>query len=148
MDSMNPISNKSKSLRYVLIADDDLDDQELIRDALLENNMSEDKMQWVNDGEELMSALRHAVHLPSLIILDLNMPKKDGKTALLEIRADQHLRHIPVIIFSTSDSSDDILDCYNIGSNTYMTKPSKYQELVDTMADVISYWGLRARIAD
>ena len=148
MNSASLLSNRSTSLRYVLIADDDLDDQELIKEALLENNLNEDKMQWVNDGVELMSTLRATAILPSLIILDLNMPRKDGKTALLEIKADQSLKHIPIIIFSTSDSSDDILDCYNFGSNTYITKPTKYKELVDTMADVISYWGNRARIAD
>lgn len=130
---------------YLLIADDDIDDQELIKDALIENHLDMDKVKWVNDGEELMSSLINVEKLPSLILLDLNMPRKDGRKALAEIKGSALFRHIPVIIFSTSESLEDIRQCYDLGSNTYITKPKTYQELVDTMSDIIRYWGARAK---
>jgi len=135
------------SISYVLVVDDDVDDQMLICDALSDSKLGNDKVKCVNDGEELMVALREAKTLPSFILLDLNMPKKDGRTALLEIKQDQRLRHIPVIIFSTSSTQTDIKDCYFRGSNTYITKPHSYKDLVDTMGDILQYWTTRAQIA-
>ncbi|MGB3725634.1 MAG: response regulator [Glaciecola sp.] len=139
-------TNNTMKFDYLLVADDDIDDQELIKDALLENHLAAEKVQWVNDGEELMNVLDNTNKLPSLILLDLNMPRKDGRKALEEIKNNQQLKHIPVIIFSTSESIDDIKTCYNLGTNTYITKPHSYKELVDAMADIIRYWGARAQI--
>jgi len=131
---------KLRSLSYILIADDDLDDQELLKDAFTDNSVDENKLKFVNDGFELLDALAKATILPSLILLDLNMPRKSGKEALVEIRSSEKLRHIPIIIFTTSDSDIDIKQCYTLGSNAYMTKPSQYQELVDSMQLLIQYW--------
>ncbi len=131
---------------YLLVADDDIDDQELIKDALSDNNLDLQKVKWVNDGEELMILLNKTTQLPSLILLDLNMPRKDGRKVLSEIKNSITLKHIPVVIFSTSESLEDIRDCYELGSNTYITKPNTYQELVDTIADIMKYWGSRAQI--
>ncbi|WP_395339196.1 response regulator [Ningiella sp. W23] len=135
-------------INYVLIADDDLDDQVLIRDALIECGHSEDKIKFVLDGEELISALEHASKLPDLILLDLNMPRKGGKEVLNEIRSNSKLRLIPIVMLSTSDSDTDIKECYALGSNTYITKPRLYSELLESMEALTSYWFTHATLID
>ena len=121
-------TKKLRSVSYILVADDDLDDQELIRDALVENNVDENKI------------------LPSLILLDLNMPRKGGKEALVELKKSERYRHIPIIIFTTSDSEIDIKQCYSLGTNAFMTKPSSYFDLVESMKMLTQYWLVQARI--
>ncbi|KJY89874.1 response regulator [Pseudoalteromonas piscicida] len=128
------------SVNYILVADDDFDDQELIRDAFEDNGVMEAKLQFVSDGVELIEKLNSTELLPSLIILDLNMPRKSGKDVLAEMRGAANLKHIPVIMFSTSDSEIDIKQCYLLGANSYMTKPSQYHELVDSMKSLLSFW--------
>jgi len=139
-------TNKYNAISYILAADDDLDDQELIKDALSDSDFNTDKLRFVSDGEELMSTLINADSLPSIILLDLNMPKKNGREALAEIKANTSLRHIPVIIFSTSDSTLDIKECYSLGTNAYMTKPNNYKDLVETMQILLDYWIGRSQI--
>ena len=146
MFSNQLFSTKLRALSYILIADDDLDDQELIRDALVENNIDAKKLQFVGDGVELIQALERAQTLPSLILLDLNMPRKGGKEVLTEIRHSDKFRHIPIIIFSTSDSDLEIKQCYSLGSNAFMTKPLQYQDLVESMKMLTQFWIGQARL--
>lgn len=135
-----------RALSYILVADDDLDDQELIQDALADNNISADKIHFVNDGEELMSYLNSAEKLPCMILLDLNMPRKSGREALLEIKQDPLLKQVPVVMFTTSDSEVDIKECNFNGSNAYLTKPNNYLDLVDLMKDLVAFWFIRAQL--
>ncbi|MTI19875.1 response regulator [Fulvivirga sp. RKSG066] len=131
----------------IIIAEDDADDRLLIEDALNENAISSDDLVFVEDGEELLDKLKDNVNAPSMVFLDLNMPKKDGRQALKEIKEDDRFKHIPVIVFSTSNSADDIITSYKNGVNTYFTKPSKYSDLLEIIKSVKSYWWEKARLA-
>ena len=134
--------NAGKPIR-ILIADDDADDRLLIGDALEEARLS-NPVDFVEDGVELMDYLKHEgkyagrtdEFLPGIILLDLNMPRKDGRTALQEIRADEKLRRIPIVVLTTSKSEEDILKTYNLGVNSFITKPVTFDNLVE-LAKVI-----------
>lgn len=131
----------------LLIADDDQDDRYMIREALEENRLSND-IRFVFDGEELMDYLlrkgRYANPLhsptPGLILLDLNMPKKDGREALAEIRLDPLLRSIPVVILTTSQAEEDIVRSRNLGADGYITKPVTFEGLVEALREMNRYW--------
>ena len=131
----------------IVIAEDDADDRLLIEDALNENDIASSNLVFVRDGEELLQALQKNSKSPSLVFLDLNMPRKDGRQALKEIKQNKELKHIPVIVFSTSSSVDDIRTSYQNGVNTYFTKPAKYTELVEIIATVKAYWWDKAALA-
>ncbi|MFA3790659.1 response regulator [Aliiglaciecola sp. SL4] len=146
MNDMSLVTKNLRAVNHILVAEDDLDDQELIRDALTENKLAMEKIKFAQDGEELISLLNSAEVLPSLILLDLNMPRKSGREALEEIKRDPKLKHIPVIIFTTSDSEIDIKECYFLGSNAYLTKPNNYFDLVVLMKDLINFWFCQAQI--
>lgn len=135
-----------KNISYILVADDDLDDQDLIKDALLESDLPQDKLRFVNDGEELLQTLAKATILPNLILLDLNMPRKSGLEALSEMRLNPELKHIPVVVFTTSSEQHDIRQSYLTGSNAFMTKPSTYVELLEAMQSFLSYWLVKAKV--
>lgn len=122
------------------IAEDDPDDQLLMMDALTEIEVPAADITFVPDGQELIRMLSSISQLPSLILLDLNMPKMDGREALKEIKGNQALHHIPVIVFTTSTSEDDIAMTYRCGGNSYFTKPSLFTDLVDTLATIKKYW--------
>ena len=135
----------------ILMADDDPDDRLLVRDALGECEPSAkiaERMRFVNDGEDLMDYLlrrgRHsdpsASPRPDLILLDLNMPRKDGREALREIRADGELRDIPVVVFTTSRAETDIKLVYGLGANSFVTKPVSFESLVNTLSVLSRYW--------
>ena len=131
----------------ILVADDDPDDRMLVKDALSETQ-SPAELQMVVDGEDLLDCLHRrgkyqasgASHLPDLILLDLNMPRKDGREALREIKSDPVLRRIPIIVLTTSKSEDDIERTYDLGVNAFISKPSSFQLLVETMATLTKYW--------
>lgn len=131
----------------IIIAEDDADDRLLIEDALNENNIDSKDLMFVDDGEALIEVLDSNTNSPCMVFLDLNMPKKDGRQALKEIKEDKRFKHIPVIVFSTSNSVDDIKTSYQNGVNTYFTKPSKYSDLVEILRTVKSYWWEKARLA-
>lgn len=131
----------------IIIAEDDADDRLLIEDALNENNIDSKDLMFVDDGEALIELLDSNTNSPCMVFLDLNMPKKDGRQALKEIKEDKRFKHIPVIVFSTSNSVDDIKTSYQNGVNTYFTKPSKYSDLVEILRTVKSYWWEKARLA-
>ncbi|MEW6468761.1 MAG: response regulator [Bacteroidota bacterium] len=131
----------------ILLADDDAEDRMLIIDALQESRLK-NKIQEVENGEELMQYLhnkgrfadRKKYPKPGLILLDLNMPKKDGREALKEIKEDKKLRAIPIIILTTSKAEEDILKTYNLGVNSYITKPVTFSAMVDVMKALNKYW--------
>lgn len=131
----------------ILIADDDEDDRLMAEEAFIESRLA-NELNFVQDGEELMDYLkargnytdRKDKPLPGLILLDLNMPKKDGREALTEIKADPVLRQIPVIVLTTSKSEEDIISTYNLGIDSYITKPVTFAGLVEVMRTLSMYW--------
>jgi CheY-like chemotaxis protein len=131
----------------ILLADDDAEDRMLIIDALEESRLK-NKVQEVENGEELMDYLlnrgkfsdKKKYPAPGIILLDLNMPKKDGREALKEIKEDKNLRSIPIIILTTSKAEEDILKTYNLGISSYITKPVTFVAMVDVMKTLNKYW--------
>ena len=131
----------------ILLADDDPDDRKLTQDAFTENRLV-NVLHCVEDGEELMEYLRRQgryadqkdAPLPGLILLDLNMPRKDGREALKEIKADPALRRIPVVVLTTSKAEEDILRTYDLGVNSYVTKPVTFKSLVELVKVLGRYW--------
>jgi CheY-like chemotaxis protein len=135
----------------ILMADDDPDDRLLVKDALAECHPEQrlaERVRFVDDGEELMDYLvrrgKFTDHAssprPDLILLDLNMPRKDGREALREIRAHPELRRIPVVVFTTSKADTDISLIYELGANSFVTKPVAYDALVNTLGVMSRYW--------
>jgi CheY-like chemotaxis protein len=131
----------------ILMADDDADDRLLTQDAMTDARVIND-LHFVTDGEELMEYLyrrgRYADAVsaprPGLILLDLNMPKKDGREALKDIKADPDLRRIPVVILTTSKAEEDIYRSYDLGANSFITKPVTFEGLVELMRVMGRYW--------
>ena len=131
----------------ILMADDDADDRLLAKDALAECKITGD-LRFVENGEELIEYLhRRGKYLqadsaprPGLILLDLNMPKKDGREALKEIKVDPELRTIPVVILTTSRADTDIGRIYDLGANSFIAKPVSFDSLVDVMKTLCRYW--------
>ena len=138
---------KTNNVIEILIADDDAEDRMLITDALKESRVR-NNVQCVENGEDLMQLLRNKgkytdkkkFPLPGIILLDLNMPKKDGREALKEIKADKKLCSIPVIVLTTSKAEQDIVKTYNLGVNSFITKPVSFSALVDVMKTLNKYW--------
>ncbi len=130
----------------ILIAEDDPEDRMLTMEALDESRISH--FHFVEDGEELMNYLYNrgiyqdamSYPRPRLILLDLNMPRKDGREALQEIKKDPGLRRIPVVVLTTSKADEDIVRSYNLGVNSFITKPVSYAGLVEVMATLSKYW--------
>lgn len=131
----------------LLMADDDEEDRLLTRDALAETRLH-NQIYFVEDGEELMDYLQRRGRYrdprnsprPGLILLDLNMPRKDGYEALQEIRADPSLRPIPVVVLTTSSAEEDILRSYELGVNSFISKPVTFNKLVEIMEVLERYW--------
>ena len=131
----------------ILIAEDDAEDRMLVKEALDESRLT-NQMQFVENGEELMDYLhnrgkyadKQKYPTPGLILLDLNMPKKDGREALKEIKGDDHLRVIPVVVLTTSKAEEDILRTYDLGVSSFITKPVTFASLVDVMKTLSKYW--------
>ena len=131
----------------ILMADDDADDRMLTKDALQESRVL-NELRFVEDGEELMEYLtRRGKYVnaddsprPGLILLDLNMPKKDGREALKEIKSDPNLRRIPVVIMTTSKAEEDIFRSYDFGASSFITKPVTFDRLVELMRTLGEYW--------
>ena len=128
---------------FVLVAEDDEDDSLLIREALAENGLNWE-LHYVTDGLELMDYLRRCANrdqpgappFPDLILLDLNMPRKDGRETLREISANPLFRNIPIAVLTTSSEPDDVRLCRSLGAGTFFTKPSAYSEWVEKMGAV------------
>jgi CheY-like chemotaxis protein len=131
----------------ILMADDDPDDCLLVSKAFKTSKLCND-LRFVRDGEELMDYLYRrgkyeeisTAPRPGLILLDLNMPKKDGREALKEIKEDAGLREIPIVVLTTSKEEEDVLKSYDLGANSYITKPVTFEGLVDVVKSLGKYW--------
>lgn len=131
----------------ILMADDDPDDRELTREALEECRLL-NPLHCVADGEELLDYLRRrgrfgepgAAPTPGIILLDLNMPKMDGREALAEIKADPELRHLPVVVLTTSKEEEDVVRSYDLGASSVITKPVSFEGLVEVARTLGAYW--------
>ncbi|MBC7553250.1 MAG: response regulator [Taibaiella sp.] len=130
---------------FILIAEDDADDRFLLNAAFEENGFK-DRLEFVENGVELLEYLHnlaqseHSPRMPSFILLDLNMPKKDGREVLREIKQSQHFKKIPVIIFSTTNNEQEMRRCYELGANSYITKPNSFENLIKTVSVLRGYW--------
>jgi len=131
----------------ILMADDDADDRLLAADALAEARLN-NELRFVEDGEELMDYLNRrgrwsapgAAPRPGLILLDLNMPRKDGREALREIKAHPELRRIPVVVLTTSRAEEDVLRSYDLGASSFISKPVTFEGLVSAMKALGRYY--------
>jgi two-component system response regulator len=131
----------------ILMADDDADDRLMTKEAFEESRLVND-LRFVEDGEELMNYLKRRGKYadpalsprPGLILLDLNMPKKDGREALREIKSDPNLKHIRIIILTTSKAEEDIFRTYDLSAASYITKPVTFESLVEVVRALGKYW--------
>ena len=138
----------------VVIAEDDPDDRLLIEDALKEASRRSVEVVFVNDGADLLDYLHRRgpyagagpAHAPELVLLDLNLPRKDGLQALAEIKRDEALRAIPVVVLTTSQSPEHVARSYELGGNGYITKPDSYKDLVQVMVNLERYWFQTVRL--
>jgi CheY-like chemotaxis protein len=139
--------NRNPTSIVILVADDDAEDRMLVRDALEESRLA-NMVHFVEDGEELMDYLRNRGKYadknqypsPGLILLDLNMPRKDGREAVKEIKSDPYLRIIPVVVLTTSKAEEDILKTYDLGVSSFITKPVTFTSMVEIMRTLGKYW--------
>ncbi|MFN0017643.1 MAG: response regulator [Pirellulaceae bacterium] len=131
----------------ILMADDDADDRQMTREAFDHCRVAND-LRFVEDGEELMDYLHHREQFkdtkqsprPGLILLDLNMPLKDGREALREIKANPRFKSIRVVVMTTSKAEEDILRSYQLGAESFITKPVTFTALVDVINTMGRYW--------
>jgi CheY-like chemotaxis protein len=139
--------NEDRNHLCLLLADDDPDDRMLTRRALTKSRLA-NSLYTVEDGEELMQYLRREGKYsdpaesprPALILLDLNMPRKDGREALKEIKEDPYLRRIPVVVLTTSEAEHDILRSYDLGVNAFVTKPVTFEGLASAIRRIGDFW--------
>lgn len=131
---------------HILLVDDDEDDRFLTREAF-QMHYPGSQISFAEDGEDMLDFLQrrgsHAndMHpLPDLILLDLNMPRKDGREALREIKASEQLRHIPIVVLTTSDARADVETSYYNGANSFITKPPTFQRLSEVTKTIGQYW--------
>lgn len=132
----------------ILMADDDEEDRMLTQEAMTDARLAND-MRFVVDGQDLMDYLRHEGEYangrteaprPGIILLDLNMPKKDGREALAEIKSDAELRRIPVVVLTTSRAEEDVFRTYDLGVNSFISKPVTFAGLVEVLRAWSRYW--------
>jgi len=131
----------------ILMADDDADDRRLTKEAFEESRLV-NNLRFVENGEELLDYLKHRGKFaadeksprPGLILLDLNMPRLDGRAALKELKSDPDLRTIPVVILTTSKADEDVYRSYDLGVNSYIVKPVTFEALVDILQTLEKYW--------
>lgn len=131
---------------FILIAEDDADDRFLLQTVFAEKGYTE-KIEFVENGIELLSFLNNKAKqktieadYPVFILLDLNMPKKDGREALQEIKQHAVFKKIPVVVFTTTNNDNEIKRCYELGANTYVVKPVSFDALIKVVDDIRSYW--------
>ncbi len=139
--------NETLKSCVVLLAEDDSDDQLLVKDAMTECGWNGD-LRCVENGQELLDYLLRrgkydqaaSAPRPGLILLDLNMPRVDGREALRQIKADANLRRIPVVVFTTSKADTDISALYDLGANSFVSKPVRFDALVSIIRALEQYW--------
>ena len=127
----------------LVLADDDEDDRLMAREALAVSRLT-NPLDEVSDGMELLEYLRGCLErkdpLPGLILLDLNMPRMDGREALAEIKSNPELRRIPIVVLTTSKAEEDIFRTYDLGVNSFISKPIRFEGLVEIMTQIGQYW--------
>lgn len=140
------MTTAAKDAIVILMADDDDDDFVLTQKALKESKLL-NRLVRVRDGEELLDYLLQkgdytdaTVERPGVILLDLNMPRKDGREALKEIKSNPDLNDIPVVVFTTSKAEEDIYKSYKLGVNSFITKPVTFENLISVMTSLGKYW--------
>jgi CheY-like chemotaxis protein len=141
--------------RTLLVVDDDADDFFLVQSTLKDRRDDVD-LRLVEDGEEMMDYLHKRGRFetatssprPFLILLDLNMPRMNGKEALRAIKSDPSLRDIPVVVFTTSNDTDDILSTYRLGANSFIVKPTSFDRFEAVLASLMDYWGKSVELPD
>ncbi|WP_338877167.1 response regulator [Spirosoma sp. SC4-14] len=138
--------HRKPTVMTVLIADDDADDRMFLEQAMRQNGYTQ-AINFVEDGEQLMEYLRQQGRYneqnapwPNLLILDLNMPRKNGFQALSEIKDDPELRRLPVVVMTTSSTDEDVIKTYNLGVNSFVTKPFNFNRLVEMIGALKTYW--------
>jgi two-component system response regulator len=141
-------------INSILIADDDADDRYLLETAFQEKGYSE-KIEFVENGVEVLRFLNNIQAredagklYPKFILLDLNMPKKDGREVLKEMKENPDFKRIPVIVFTTTKNENEIKRCYELGANTYIIKPVSFDALLEVVENIRSYWLNTASIPD
>ena len=131
--------------RFILVAEDDADDLFLMKTALEETGITE-TVQYVENGVEVINFIesinseKGECNYPEFILLDLNMPKMDGREVLKKLKSNEIYRKIPIIVFSTTKNQLEVKRCYDLGANTYIVKPVSYDTLVETIKDLCNYW--------
>jgi len=141
------MSDPSKKSITILMADDDPDDRRLTKEAFEESHLMND-LRFVEDGEELLDYLNRrgkyadpvSAPWPAILLLDLNMPRKDGREALEELKRDPRFRGIRVVIMTTSKAEEDVVRSYNLSAASYITKPVTFERLVDVIRTLGKYW--------
>jgi CheY-like chemotaxis protein len=134
----------------ILLVEDNLGDIRLTEEIFKECHIS-NRVSVARDGEEAMAQLRRqGVHAkkprPDLMLLDLNLPRKDGREVLAEIKADPELRRIPVVVLSTSNSETDVVKSYDLHANCYLTKPLKLDDFIEIVESIKSFWLRNVRL--
>lgn len=124
---------------HILIVDDDADDREIIRDAF-DSAIEEQEYVFIDNGEKLIQYLQDAAEMPSLIMLDLNMPGMDGRETLKELKSHKVFQQIPTIVFTTSSSLRDKQIVYNLGANCFITKPDTFNKLIELTKSISNLW--------
>lgn len=131
--------------KFILVAEDDYDDRQMLQSVFTEKKY-DTPLEFVGNGLELINYLdviknnEEKYHYPKFILLDLNMPKMDGRQALRELKANPAYKKIPVIVFSTTENTVEISRCYELGANTYVVKPNNYKSLLKTVDIINSFW--------
>jgi CheY-like chemotaxis protein len=141
------MSDPIKKSVTILMADDDPDDRRLTKEAFDESHLMND-LRFVEDGEELLDYLNRRgkyadpalAPWPAILLLDLNMPRKDGREALEELKRDPRFRGIRVVIMTTSKAEEDVVRSYNLSAASYITKPVTSERLVDVIRTLGKYW--------
>lgn len=138
---------KKRTTVPILVADDDIEDCEMIREAFVASRLL-NEIQFVHDGEQLIHSLHNRLensnldqnHLPGVILLDLNMPKMDGREVLKALKGHPTLMQIPIIVLTTSKAEEDVIRSYNLGASSFISKPVEFESLVQIMRDLGRYW--------
>lgn len=139
------MSNQSNGrLVEILLVEDSPGDVRLTEEALKKNKMR-NNLSVVKDGVDALAFLRREgkytdVPHPDLILLDLNLPKRDGREVLAEIKSDEHLKHIPVVVLTTSQAEEDILKSYDLHANCYVTKPVELEQFISVVKSIDNFW--------
>ncbi|MCU0354794.1 MAG: response regulator [Cytophagales bacterium] len=139
--------NRPNKRVLILLAEDDEEDRMMIQEAFAESHLL-NELRFVDDGEELMDYLHrkdkysdpHLSPRPGMILMDLNMPRKDGREALREIKASMELRQIPIVVLTTSSAEEDIIRSYDLGVNSFITKPVTFKALLEIVQTLGRYW--------